>query len=212
MLNMLKLKTSPNHSKSLILGSRDSFLSNFNIFKKIYSNRSMLRPRNPKILGNVPCFRLGKNFFILTLHTNRQSLDWPLISILTSQPIHDACSGPWKTSHMFSIYEKTINRKTSRKVSFGSYTGPLQIPIDIGPMSLTLHAINRWCVSAPKGPLTRAAITRTAVNMEFFWIFAKPSQIDWHLHANLWVKIPYIHRSRILGLFWNVKNSKKVST
>ena len=34
------------------------------------------------------------------------------------------------------------------------------------------------CVSAPKGPLTRAAITRTAVNMEFFLIFAKPSQIN----------------------------------
>ena len=32
---MLKFKTSPNHSKSLILGSRDSFLSNFIIFEKI---------------------------------------------------------------------------------------------------------------------------------------------------------------------------------
>ena len=29
------------------------------------------------------------------------------------------------------------------KVSFGSYKGPLQIPIDIGPMSLILHAVNR---------------------------------------------------------------------
>ena len=150
MLNMLKLKTSPNHSKSLILGSRDSFLSNFNIFKKIYSNCSTLRPRNPKIHRNVPRFCLGKNFFILTLHTHRQSLDWPLISILTSQPIHEVCSSPWKTSHMFLIYEKTVNRKTSWKVSFGSYRGPLQIPIDIGPMSLTLHAINGWFVFWPQ--------------------------------------------------------------
>ena len=117
---------------------------------KKFSNRSMLQPRNPKILGNVPRFCPSKNFFILTLHTHRQSLDWPLISILTSQPIHEACSGPWKTSHMFSIYEKTVNRKTSQKVSFGSYRGPLQIPIDIGPMSSTLHAINGHLCFGPK--------------------------------------------------------------
>ena len=117
---------------------------------KIFSNPSTLWPRNPKIHRNVPHFRPGKNFSILTLHTHRQSLNWPLISILTSQPIHEVCSSPWKTSHMFSIYEKTVNHKTSRKVSFGSYRGPLQIPIDIGPMSSTLHAINRWFVFRPR--------------------------------------------------------------
>ena len=117
---------------------------------KKFSNCSTLRPWNPKIIENVPPFCPSKNFFILTLHTHRQSLDWPLISILTSQPINEACSGPWKTSHMFSIYEKTVNRKTSQKVSFGSYRGPLQIPIDIRPMSLTLHAINRRFVFRPR--------------------------------------------------------------
>ena len=121
---------------------------------KKFSNHSMLRPRNPKIHRNVPRFHPGKNFSILTLHTHRQSLDWPLISILTSQPIHEVCSSPWKTSHMFSIYEKTVNCKTSWKVSFGSYRGPLQILIDIGPMSSTLHAVNRWFVFWPwKGHL-----------------------------------------------------------
>ena len=121
---------------------------------KKFSNPSTLRLRNPKIHGNVPHFRPDKNFSILTLHTHRQSLDWPLISILTSQPIHEACRGPWKTSHMFLIYEKTVNHKTSRKVSFGSYRGPLQIPIDIGPMSSTLHAINGRFVFRPwKGHL-----------------------------------------------------------
>ena len=121
---------------------------------KKFSNPSTLRPRNPKIHGNVPRFRPGKNFSILTLHTHRQSLDWPLISILTSQPIHEVCSSPWKTSHMFLIYEKTVNCKTSWKVSFGSYRGPLQIPIDIGPMSLTLHALNGRFVFRPwKGHL-----------------------------------------------------------
>ena len=121
---------------------------------KKFSNRLMLRPPNPKIHGNVPHFHPDKKFFILTLHTHRQYLDWPLISILTSQPIQDMCSGPWKTSHMFSIYEKTLNHKTSRNVSFGSYRGPLQIPIDIGPVSSTLHAINGRFVFRPwKGHL-----------------------------------------------------------
>ena len=150
MLNMLKLKASPNHSKSLILGSRDSFLFNFNIFEKINSNHLTLQPQNPKILRNVPHFCPSKKFFILTLHSHRKSLHWPFISILTSQPIHETCSSPWKTSHMFSIYEKTVNHKTSRKVFFGSYRGPLQIPNDIGPMSLTLHAVNRQFVFRPK--------------------------------------------------------------
>ena len=123
---------------------------------KKFSNRLMLWPQNPKIHGNVPRFHPDKNFFILTLHTHRQYLDWPLISILTSQPIHEACSGPWKTSHMFSIYEKTVNHKTSQKVSCGSYRDPLQIPIYIGPMSSTLHAVNRWFVFRPwKGHLLK---------------------------------------------------------
>ena len=131
------------------MSATDRLMGTPNPMKK-FSNRSMLRPRNPKIHRNVPCFRPGKNFFILTLHTHRQSLDWPLISILTSQPIHEAYSGPWKTSHMFSIYGKTVNRKTSQKVSFGSYRGSLQIPIDIGPMSSTLHAVNRQFVFRPR--------------------------------------------------------------
>ena len=57
----------------------------------------MLQPYNPYILRNMPRFRPIKNFFILTLHTLRQSLDWPLISILTSQPMHQTCSGSAKT-------------------------------------------------------------------------------------------------------------------
>ena len=117
---------------------------------KKFSNRSTLEPRNPKIHRNAPHFRPDKIFFIMTLHTHRQCSDWPLISILTSQPIHEASSGPWKTSHMFSIYEKTVNHKTSPKVSFGSYRGPLQIPIDIGPMSSTLHAVNGQFVFRPR--------------------------------------------------------------
>ena len=46
---------------------------------KKFSNPSTLWAQNPKIHGNVPCFRPDKNFSILTLHTHRQSLDSPLI-------------------------------------------------------------------------------------------------------------------------------------
>ena len=45
-----------------------------NPMKKI-SNQLTLQLRNPYILENVPRFRPGKKFFILTLHTVRQSLD-----------------------------------------------------------------------------------------------------------------------------------------
>ena len=40
-----------------------------------------------------------------------------------------------------------------------------------------------------------------------FWIFAKPNYIDWHLHANLWVKIPNTHHVKIC-LFDTSKNLK----
>ena len=56
----------------------------------------MLGPRKPKIHWNVPRFRPGENFFILTLRTLRWWLEWPLISISTSQPMHETCSGPSK--------------------------------------------------------------------------------------------------------------------
>ena len=144
MLNMLKLKTSPNHSKSLILGSRDSFSSKNN------SNRLTLQAISWKFTEMCPVSAWVKIFFILTLHTYRQSLGWPLTTILTSQPIHEMCSSPTKTSYVFSIYEKTVSHKNSWKVSFGSYRGLLQIPIDIGPMSLILLAINGQFVFQPE--------------------------------------------------------------
>ena len=100
---------------------------------KKFSNPSTLRPWNPKIHGNVPRFHPGKNFSILTLHTHRQSLDWPLISILTSQPIHEACSGPWKTSHMFSIYEKTVNHKILKRCLLVATEVPYKSQLTLDP-------------------------------------------------------------------------------
>ena len=56
------------------MSATDRLMGTPNPMKK-FSNRLMLRPQNPKILRNVPRFRPSKNFFILTLHTHRQSLD-----------------------------------------------------------------------------------------------------------------------------------------
>ena len=56
------------------MSTTDRLMGTPNPMKK-FSNCSMLRPRNPKIHENVPHFRPDKNFFILTLHTHRQSLD-----------------------------------------------------------------------------------------------------------------------------------------
>ena len=76
MLNMIILKTSPNHSKSLNLGSGDSFPSNFTIFEKNNSNCSTLgAAANQKSHEDVPCFGPSHDFLILTLHTLKTSLD-----------------------------------------------------------------------------------------------------------------------------------------
>ena len=59
----------------------------------------MLGPRNPYMHGNVPHFCPGRIFFISTLHTLRQSLDWPLTWASTSQPKHETCGSPSKKVH-----------------------------------------------------------------------------------------------------------------
>ena len=52
------------------VSATDRLMGTLNPMKK-FSNRSMLRPQNPKFHGNVPRFHPGKFFFILTLHTHR---------------------------------------------------------------------------------------------------------------------------------------------
>ena len=99
MLIMLMLKILPNHSKSLILGSSSWYSSNFSIFEKNNSNLLMLQAVNPQILWNVPHLHSSKDFLILILHTFGGPLDWPFTSVLTSQTMHDNCSGPPKKIH-----------------------------------------------------------------------------------------------------------------
>ena len=155
MLNII-LKTSPNHSKSLNLGSGDSFCSNFTIFEKNNSNCSTLGATNPKSHKDVPHFALIKNFLILTLHTLRASLDRPLISFLTSWPNHETCSGPSKTKFKFSPFERKLQiaKILKRCLLVGKkvlYKSPNNIPFKL----LTLGAVN--------GRFVFWRITRTAI-------------------------------------------------
>ena len=151
MLNMLKLKTSPNHSKSLILGSQHSSSSNFTIFEKINSNRLKLPPHNLYILGNVPCFCPGKKIFILTLHTLRQSLDWPLISVLTSPNSSTRCMvAHWKKFHIILyllwFMRKLLIVQILERWLLAGKNVPYKFLDDIASKLSTLHAVNRQFV------------------------------------------------------------------
>ena len=75
---MAKLCTHVPHLDLVDIGQNmsatDRLMGTLNPMKK-FSNLLTLQPRNPKIHTNVPRFRPDKFFFILTLHTHRQSLD-----------------------------------------------------------------------------------------------------------------------------------------
>ena len=102
----------------------------------------MPQPQNPKILRNVPRFHPGKIFFHfditypytiigLTIHIN---FDLPTHTQDVQQPIKD----------MLCVLDLQENRllQNFSNCSFGSYRGSLQISIDIGPIWLTLRAVN----------------------------------------------------------------------
>ena len=60
------------------------------------SDHLTLGATNQKSHKPVPHFYPVQDVPILTLHTHRASLDWPLTSFLTSQPRYKTCSGPSK--------------------------------------------------------------------------------------------------------------------
>ena len=86
MLNMLKLKTLPNQSKSLILGSVDSLSSNFNIFEK-NTNCLTLQAVTCKFSEMCPFCVSKFFFFILTLHTIK-TIIWLTTHINSDLQIH----------------------------------------------------------------------------------------------------------------------------
>ena len=93
-------------------------------------------------------------FFILTLHTLRQCLGWPLISFLTSQPKHGTCSSPSKKNSQ-NFTSRPITRKLliteilKRWLLVGKKV-PYKFPNDIASKLLTLHATNWWFICQPQ--------------------------------------------------------------
>ena len=159
MLNMIILKTSPNHSKSLNLGSEDSFSSNFTIFKKNSLNCSTLGATNAKSYEDMPHFPPITDFLILTLHTPRAPLDWPLISFF------DLLTQPWdvqqpiEKNFKFSpfVRKPQITKILKRCLLVGKkvlYKSPNDIPFKL----LTLGAVNGQFVFPW---ITQMAIART---------------------------------------------------
>ena len=108
-----------NFTKSLILGSRDSFSSNFNIFEKNNSNCLMLQAVTCKFWEMCPVSAPIKFFSFwhyipLENHWIDHSYQFWLPNPYTRRAV--ALQRPF---HDFSIYEKTVNCKNSWKVPFG---------------------------------------------------------------------------------------------
>ena len=135
MLIMLILKFLPNHP---FLGSRGYYSSNF---WKYNSNCLMLEAVNSQIHGNVCCQCPHKDFLILTLQTLKASLVWSLISFF-GLPTH---AWDMHISHFLNLWE-TINHKNSPKVPLVAKMVLYKSSIDIAPLPLTFHVINRWFV------------------------------------------------------------------
>ena len=100
------------------------------------------------------CFCPSNFFSILTLHTLRQLLDWPLISFSTSQPKHGTCSGPLKKiSQNFTssaITRKPLIAQILERWLLVAKKVPYKFPNNIASKLLTLHAVNWWFVCQPK--------------------------------------------------------------
>ena len=199
MLNMIILKTSPNHSKSLNLGSVDSFSSNFTIFEKNNSNHSILGATNRKSHKDVPRFSPSKDFLILTLHTLRAYLDWLLISFLTSQPNHETCSSPSKKNFKFSPFVRKLQiaKILKRCLLVGKkvlYKSPNDIPFKLS----TLHAVNGWFVFRR---ITRMAIAQVPDQKKNKTKNGVLVYILLHIYANLWLKIQNLGGQKNQQLF-----------
>ena len=116
--------------------------------------RGVQRPTEKQIQKGMGRFRPRHFFSILTLRTLRQWLDWPLIWVSTSQPEHEAYSGPLKkisrnfTPHQFKR-KPLIAEILERWLLVGKKV-PYKFPNDIASKLSTLHGINQWFVCQPK--------------------------------------------------------------
>ena len=110
----------------------------------------------------MPRFRPSKNFFILTLHTLKQSLDWPLISILTSQHMHEMCSSSAKTISLdLDLRENRKSQNFFKRCFLVGKKVLYKFPNYIASKLSHLHAVNRWFMCQPQnGQLLKQATAR----------------------------------------------------
>ena len=134
----------------------------------------MLRLRKPYILKNVPHFCRGKFFFILTLHT-LQLLDWPLMSISTSQPINETCSSLSKKFMSSQFKRKLLIAQILKRWLLVAKQVPYKFPNNIASKLLTLHAVNWWFVCQPKN-------AESSRSMQFYKYYFSENSIKLQNH------------------------------
>ena len=86
----------------------------------------------------APSSPLDKYFSVFILDPYRQCLDWPSISFLTSQSIYDT----FKSDQMMTEKSEFTTEPSSTKM-FDTQCVFYKSSIDIEPLSLTFHALNR---------------------------------------------------------------------
>ena len=172
----------------------------------------MLQPRKLKSLLNVPHFCPGRNFFILTLRTLRQWLDWPLISVLTSQPMHKTCSSPSKKNFCCRFTRKPLIAEileryllVAKKVPYNSQMTLHENCRPFMPQTDDLCFLPQW-------KLTRTAIARRMVNVEFFEFSLNRVRYIGTFMQIFGSKFRNFQRSRISATFCYVQKSQKVDT
>ena len=90
-------------------------------------------------------------FFILTLHALRQLLHWPLISIMTSQPMHKTCSSPSKKNvHLSHFKRKLLITKILERWLLVAKKVPYKFPNNIASKLSSFHAVNWRFECQPK--------------------------------------------------------------
>ena len=150
-LIMLMLKILPNHSKSLILGSRGYYSSNCTIFEKSNSNWLMLQAINLHILRNCPISALVKIFsFWHYRPLEHDYIDhsyhfWPhnpsIRLAAANQKNFKICWFTRKPLIIIKILKRCL--LAAKKVIYKS-------SIDIASLSLILHVINGQFMFWPK--------------------------------------------------------------
>ena len=123
--------------------------------------------------------------------------------------MHETYSGPSKKNFCRPFTTKPlITEIIKRRLSVAKkvpYNSQMTLHENCRPFMLQTDDL---CFGPPTATYSNGHSSENGQRGIFF-IFVKPSQIDWDPHANFWVKIPNIQRSRISPTFRYVQKSQK---